>query len=41
MLDYLAHEAEPAFRPKVQKIIMKRYGLRKQFRDALHNLKRK
>lgn len=31
-LDYLAHEAEPRFRPKVHKIQIKQYGLKKAIR---------
>lgn len=28
-MDYLAHEDEPAYRPKVYKVQIKQYGLRK------------
>lgn len=28
-LDFIAHENEPAYRPKVHKIMVKQYGLRK------------
>jgi len=32
MLDYLPSENEPAYRPRVHKIMIKQYGLRKAVR---------
>lgn len=37
MIDYLALESEPAYRPKVYKIQIKKYGLRKVVRVATKN----
>lgn len=33
-MHYLAHELEPSYRPKVYKVMVKQYGLRKAVRVA-------